>query len=100
MLKLKKTILVFSKLCHKHKLATLDEYSQYTSVLAEILSDISDDNDTNFIYIVSEQCQQQIRKNNGKNTLKQTKHQTKSQFTNKNYVLTSLSNATFSFLIT
>jgi len=59
-------------------MATLNEH---TSVVAAILSDISDHSDANFIYILSaNKCQQQIRKNDRKNTLKQIKHQTKSQF--------------------
>jgi len=54
--------------------------NEHTSVLAAILTDISDLSDTNFIYILSaNKCQQQIRKNYEKNTLKQTKHQTKAQ---------------------
>jgi len=62
-------------------MATLNEH---TSVLEAALSDISDDIDTNFMYILSaNKCQQQIRKNDRKNTLKQTKHQTKSQFVYK-----------------
>jgi len=62
-------------------MATLNEH---TSVLAAILSDISDHIDTNFIYLLStNKCEQQIRKNDWKNTLKQGKHQTKSQFVYK-----------------
>jgi len=62
-------------------MATLNEH---TSVLASILSDISDHSDTNFTYILSaNKCQQQIRKNDRKNTLKQTKHDMKSQFVYK-----------------
>jgi len=58
--------------------------NQHTSVLAPILSDISDHSDTNFIYILSvNKCQQQIRKNDRTNTLKQTKQQTESQFVYK-----------------
>jgi len=54
--------------------------NEHTSVLAAILTDISDLSDTNFIYILSaNKCQQQIRKNYEKNTLKQRKHQTKAQ---------------------
>jgi len=55
-------------------------------VLAVISSDISDDSDTNFIYILSaNKCQRQIRKNDTKNTLIQTKHATKSQFVYKKH---------------
>jgi len=58
-------------------MATLNEH---TSVLTAILSDISDDSDTNLIYVLSaNKCQQQIREYDRKNTLKQTKHLTKSQ---------------------
>jgi len=50
----------------KNKMATLNEH---TSVLAAILSDISDQSDMNFTYILSvNKCQQQIRKNDRKNT--------------------------------
>ena len=62
-------------------MATLNEH---TSVLAAIVSDISDHSDTNLIYILStNECQQQIRKNDRKNTLKQRTHQRKSQFVYK-----------------
>ena len=41
--------------------------NEHTAVLAAILSDISDDSDTNFIYIQSaNECQQQIRQNDRK----------------------------------
>jgi len=47
--------------------------NKHTSVLAAILSDISDHSDMDVIYILSaNKCQQQIRKNDRKNTLKQT----------------------------
>jgi len=62
-------------------MATLNEH---TSVLAAILSDISDHSDTNLVHILlANKCQQQIRKNDRKNTLKQTKHQTISQLVYK-----------------
>ena len=62
-------------------MATLNEDM---SVLAAILSDISDHSDMNFIYILSvKKCRQQIRKNDRTNTLKQTKHQTRSRFVYK-----------------
>jgi len=45
-------------------MATLNEH---TSVLSAIFSDISDQSDTNFIYILlASECQQQIRKNDRK----------------------------------
>jgi len=53
---------------------------KHVSVLAAVLSDISDHSDMNFIYILSvNKCQQQIRKN----TSEQTKHQTKPEFVYK-----------------
>jgi len=56
-------------------MATLNEH---ISFLAAILSDISNDGDTNFIHVLSvKERQQQILKNDRKNTLKQTKCQTK-----------------------
>jgi len=59
-------------------MATLNEH---IDVLAASLSDITDQSDRNFIYILSAiKCEQHIRLNDRKNTLKQTKHQTKSQF--------------------
>jgi len=62
-------------------MATLNEH---TSVLAPIFSDISDQSETNCMYIPSaNKCKQQIRTNDRTNTLKQTKHQTKSQFVYK-----------------
>ena len=62
-------------------MATLNEH---TSVLAAILSDISDHSDMNLVYILlANKCQRQIRKHDRKNTLKQTKHQTKSQLVYK-----------------
>jgi len=58
--------------------------NEHTSVLAAILSDTSYNSDTNFIYILStNECEQQIRKNDRTNTLKLTTHQTKSQFVYK-----------------
>ena len=52
--------------------------SEHTSVLAAILSHISDQSDTNFIYILSaNKCQQQIRKNDRKNILNKKKQETK-----------------------
>ena len=82
---LDRSLFCFKSALVKNKMATLNEH---TSVVAAILSDISDHSDANFIYIglhvLSEnKCQQQIRKNDGKNTSKQTKHQTKSQFVYK-----------------
>ena len=59
---------------HSHK-------TKNFNVLTAILSDISDDSDMNFIYILSaNEYQHKLRNNDRKNTLKQTKHQTKSQF--------------------
>ena len=64
----------------KNKMATLNEL---TSVLAAILSDTSDDSDTNFIYVLSTiECQQ---RNNDEITLAavSAKHEKKSQFVYK-----------------
>jgi len=58
-------------------MATLNEH---ISVLAAILSDISDGSVTNYIYILlASECHNTTTKN----TLKQTNHQTKSQFVYK-----------------
>jgi len=58
------TLLLRQRSHKKNKMATLNEH---TSVLAAILSDISDDSDTNFIYILSANgCQQ---RNNDEMTL-------------------------------
>ena len=57
-------------------------YATRTSVLAAILSDISDGGDTNLIYILlASECQQ--RNNEDHFKTKVTKHQTKSQFVYK-----------------
>ena len=61
-------------------MVTLDEN---TSVLAAILSDISDHGDMNFSYVLSANKYQQQINNDRKNSLKQRKHQTKSQFVYK-----------------
>ena len=62
-------------------MATLNEH---TSVLAPIFSDISDQSETNCMYIPSaNKCKQQIRTNDRTNTSKRTKHQTESPFVYK-----------------
>jgi len=60
----------------RNKMATLNEH---ISVLAAILSDISDGSDTNFSYmLLASECQQ--RNNGNEGQFKTNKHQTKSQF--------------------
>jgi len=74
------TVLSWEHSLKKNKTVTLNEHM---SVLAAILSDISDDSDTNFIYILSaNECQQR----NNKEHFKIDKKRTKSQFVYKQTV--------------